>query len=387
MIGSKSLLQMSFVCVIATVRPCGFAADAPDASTGGACTHEIPQSQASAIDVPNYSVDSDDDPTHGAEVDAAEQLWRAYQASTFDELSASSNPHDWALATLVHVDVAKESDDPYRTALMKRAVLALPDDAMIQWIALEQGQGKKAKVLADAALQALEDLEPDNAAVWNEVLVRAAKNNDTAAQDAALARMATSTRFDTHWADSLRRLLDIRLASKNTPELSAQTVANYSVASTGYAMALPAFQHIVNACRVNPTTGENASRAGDCAAIGRIMATQGDTLIANRIGLAVLRVSRIYTPDDVQRARPDDWIYRQYTSIVKDSSKDSLRDADSYQDDWFESRSEMEAMRRRVLRAGRPLSPPDGWVDDNSQFSDERLRSDEEHFKSQAPAH
>jgi hypothetical protein len=273
---------------------------------------------------------------------AAEKLWRAYQASIFDALGASSDPHDWAQATMVHVDFAKESDDANRAALMKRAVSALPDDAMIQWIALQQGQGKNAKVLAGAALQTLQNLELDNAAVWNEVLVRAAKSKDVAGEDSALARMAMSSRFDTHWAVSLRRLLDtfrrhpapedyIRLATKDS--------------------------------------------------------TKGDTLIANRIGLSVLRVSRIYTPDDVQRARPDDWVYRQSTLIVKDSSnEESLRDADSCQDDWFESGSEMEAMRRRVLRAGKPVNPPDDWVDDNSQFSDEKLRGDEEHFKPQASA-
>src|SRR6185312_9135338 len=107
-----------------------------------------------------------------ADTEAAEALWRAYQVSVFNALRDSSDPHDWALATLIHVEFVKESDDPERAALIKRAVTALPDDAMIQWIALN------AKNTADAALQKLQRLEPDNAAVWNEALVRATKSKD-----------------------------------------------------------------------------------------------------------------------------------------------------------------------------------------------------------------
>jgi hypothetical protein len=397
MIGRQFFGQMFFAGLIAAISAGGVAADIPAADAGGSCTHETPEPQTAVVDVPDYGADADNAAAKDADIEAAEALWHASQASIFNSLRASSDPHDWALATLVHVEFAKESDDPERAALIKRAVAALPDDAMIQWIALEQGQDKNARITADAALQKLQGLEPDNAAVWNESLVRATKSKDIAGEDAALARMAMSSRFDIHFADSMRRLTDayrrnpvpdeyIRLASKSNSEIADQDMAAVAAAMTAYAIALPAFQHVINACRLNPMTGEHAGRADNCATIGRTMAFHADTLIANRIGLAVLRVSRTFTEDDVRNARPDDWVYGQYTSIIHAASgKEAGELGKAYQNDWYETGSEMEAMRRMVAHAGKSLTPPDDWVDDNSLFSDERLRSDEDYFKKPHP--
>jgi hypothetical protein len=394
MIGRKFFGQLFFAGMIA-ISAGGFAADTPAADAGGSCTHETSQPQTSVVDLPDYAADSDSSPIQDADTEAAEALWRDYQVSVFNALRTSSDPLDWALATLVHVEFAEQPDDPERAALMKRALSALPDDAMIQWIALAQGQGASAKITADAALRTLQNLEPDNAAVWNEVLVRATKNEDVAAEDAALARMAMSSRFDSHLTASMKRLANayrrnpvpdeyIRLLSRASPEIADQDMAVLAAAMTVYAMALPAFQHVVNACRVNPTTGEHAGRADYCARIGRTMAFHADTLIANRIGFAVLRVSRTVTPDDVQNARPDDWVYRQYTALVS-SAGESTEQGKAYQNDWYETGSEMEAMRRMVAHAGKPLTPPQDWVDDNPVFSDEKLRHDEDYFKSPHP--
>jgi hypothetical protein len=393
--GRKLLGELVFAFVLAAISACGFAADTAGTGASGSCTHEVPEPQTAVVDVPDYGVDADNSTADDADTEAAEALWRAYQVSVFKALRDSSDPHDWALATLVHAGVAKQSDDPERAALIKRAVAALPDDAMIQWIALGQSRDKGAKITADAALQKLQALEPDNAAVWNEALVRATKSKDIAGQDAALARMAMSSRFDIHFTDTMKHLTDayrrnpvpdeyIRLLSKTHSEIADQDMAAIAAAMTAYAIALPAFQHLVNACRLNPTTSEHAERADNCATIGRTMAFHADTLIANRIGLAVLRVSRTFTEDDVQNARPDDWVYRQYTSIVA-SAKESAEQGKAYQKDWYETGSEMEAMRRMVTHVGKSLTPPDDWVDDNSLFSDERLRNDEDYFKKPHP--
>ncbi len=45
--------------------------------------------------------------------------------------------------------------------------------------------------------------------------------------------------------------------------------------------------------------------------------------------------------------------------------------------DWIETGSEFESMRLAVARAGKPLTPPADWVDENSPFSPERLRNDQ----------
>jgi hypothetical protein len=291
----RNALRVFFhTCILAAVCVTCCTAGAVDSNPGGSCTRRAVRDQSAVADVPDYAADSGNDPVLDPDVAAAEKLWRAYQASIFQELSASPDPHDWALATLVHVDFEYETDTSERNSLITRAAAALPDDALVQWIALQAGQDKTASPTADAALRALQKLEPDNAAVWNQELVRAMKSKSVAAQDAALVRTATSTKFDTHLAESLKRLLDtyhrhpvpdeyVHLVSRSNPGLAGQDMANFAAAMTTYAMSLPAFQHLVNACRLNPATGENASRASDCAAIGRSMATRGDTLIANRI--------------------------------------------------------------------------------------------------------
>jgi hypothetical protein len=399
MVTRRLILEFFFVFGTAAISACCLAAETVDPSAGGSCTRPAAETQTSVVDVPSFDTSSSDDPAADADAQAAQNLWQAYQTSVFQALAASSDPHDWALASLVYADFTKAEDGLQRDALIRRAAAALPDDLMVQWIALTGGRGNFAKSTSDDALRSLQVLEGENAAVWNEVLIRAARVPDSAAVDVALARMATSTRFDTHWTDAMKRLRDVyrqhpvpkdyvRSASKVSPGLSLENAANFATAYTALAMAFPAFQELVKVCRVNQATGENSSRAGDCATVGRLLAAKGDTLVANRIGLAVLRVSRTFTQDDVERARPDDWVYHQYISIVESSSNaGELQDAATYQNDWFESGSELEAMRLKVLRVGKPLLPPDGWVDENSVFSEARLRDDEEHFKTQALTH
>jgi hypothetical protein len=395
MVTRRLILEFMFVLGIAAISACCLAADTVDPNAGGACTRPAAEVQTSVVDVPSFDTSSSDDPAADADAQAAQKLWQAYQTSVFQALAASSDPHDWALATLVYSDALAGDSAEQRRALIERAVAGLPDDPMVLSIALEQARGQFSKSTGDDALQSLQILEADNAAVWDEVLVRAAKINDVGGVDTALARMAASTKFDTHWTDALKQLLVaygrhpvpeeyIRLAYKDSPRMSGSNAARLAATNTWLAMALPALQYTLNACRVNQATGENASRAGDCATVGRLMATQGDILLVNRIGLAVLRVSLTFTQEDIRQARPDDWVYHQYSLVAGQDSADYPR---NYQEDWFESGSEIGAMRRRLLRAGISVVPPDHWVDNNSVFSEERLHSDEEYLKTKAPPH
>jgi hypothetical protein len=322
---------------------------------------------------------------------AAMRAQAAYHDALHDLLAQSADPRDWALATLVHAfgsRIAPQQRDRADDALLGRALAATPDDALVSWIALERsGRGRAA--WRSAALQRLRTQEPDNAAVWLEILTDAARRDDAAGVDAALARMAASGTFDGHFADLLnavagafRRLpapdaIVAQSTVKHAPP-SADTAPIAAAFALTAAAALPAFQPLVNACRVDPANGRHRDRARDCAAAGRIMAAHADTLIASRIGPAVLRVAQTYTDDDVRAARSIDWAYSHYLAMIPTDEADPAFPAQIavYFADWVDTGSEVEAMRRAALRAGVAADPPAHWIDRYSPFSAERLDSD-----------
>ncbi len=314
------------------------------------------------------------------------EIWRAYQSAVFNSLSTSSEPRDWALATVANFLGLSNHRTEY-AGLLDRAVAAAPNDALVQWLALMQtNNSAAAQDTHDRALQNLQSIEPDNAAVWMQALMVAQRRRNDAEVDAALARMAASTRFDDHLVDLIKAMRDVysqhplpeeyfaleqsehpELAQEDTRDDASPTVAAVAV---GAAVALPAYQPLINACRVN---GGQAARAGACALIGRLMARRGTNLVARSIGYAVLRVSATFNDDDIRQSRDYDWLRQEFLGTT---AHGSTRIDVAYVNDWCATNSEIEAMRRAVSRAGRAPRPPADWIDTQSPFSAERLRND-----------
>ncbi len=117
------------------------------------------------------------------------------------------------------------------------------------------------------------------------------------------------------------------------------------------------------------------------------MAEHSSTLIGNRIGLAMLRVSGAYTEADIQRARQQDWIWRRWQRASSSADPFSTDEFIALTNDECATGSEFEAARRAVARAGDALVPPSDWVDDYSVFSAERLAADELDAARAAPTH
>ena len=337
---------------------------------------------SSAVELPDYRGATDETPD--PEEVAAQKAWRGYQESIFEVLSRSPNPRDWALATLVQnlqFDVGNPDANNHGD-LLQRATREAPDDVLVQWVAMNSGGA-----VHDKALHRLHELEPENGAVWMEDLAVATKRKDNAGIGAALAKISSSQRFDTHFTDLLKHLTEVfsqnpvpdsyRAAASKEGFPSGKDSLAYATAMTvtvTAAAAIPSFQNVVNACRIDPASGTNSSRAADCAAIGKLMTKHGDTLIANRIGASVLRVSRTYTDEDMQVARDLDWIYQRAT-------EQSAADFTKQYHDWIETGSEVESIRRSLVRAGIAPMPPEHWLDTWSLFSAERLRNDAEWFE------
>lgn len=357
----------------------------------GSCDKPAEVAPSSAVQMPDYKAAVADEAPDPQEA-AMQTAWRNYQDSVFDALSHSPNPRDWALATLtvaLKFDPRDFNQSTHRD-LLERAMHAAPDDVLVLWIAMNNG------ITHDAALRALRELESDNAAVWNEDLVAGAKRNDDAAIDAALRKMSAARRFDLHFSDVLKAMLGVYLrnplpedyfASASTEEkaLGKEGLPYIQAMSVATIVAIPGFQHLVNACMINPTSGKNSARAADCAAIGRLMMTHGNTLIVNRLGGSVLRVSHTYTDEDLQLARDIDWVYQHQMKVLPDSTDEaSAKNLMAQFHDWADTGNEVEAMRRALVRHGIAPTPPQDWNDTLSVFSTERQRSDAEREKNAA---
>lgn len=387
-------LQRSFaVLLIAAAAAAGHAQDTAPV-TPDSCTHSAgAASDAAVVETPDYLASDDAD---DARVEAITRNLR-YHRAVAAQLGESPDPHDWALATVVMslesglegVVLPKGSASTSASdTLFGRALEALPSDTLVLWIAIKRSDDGNRR-WRETALPRLREQEPDNAAVWIEVLNDATKRHDETTVNTALKHMATSSVFDGHFADQMKAVADVYRRFPPPDEMlgaqragsakaSAERVATTSALAMTAALALPSFQHLVNACRIDPASGRNRDRAADCATIGRMLAARADTLIASRIGPALLRVSQTYVEADVAAARAADWIYDGYTSLLPTDEDDgaAIERFQSYVAEWIATGSEIEAMRRMALRAGLAPTPPDDWVDRMSPFSEERLRND-----------
>jgi len=315
------------------------------------------------------------------------EIEKTYHAKLVRTLSESADPRDWALASLIGGE-----DKPGAVSLSARAAAAAPNDALVQWIALTRSDDDaSANTHGESAAARLQAIEPGNVNVWMYPLIRASRQHEEVAVDEAMQHMARSTYTDEHWYDAQKALIRVfqqhplpdayfKTASSMasdpampmlTPE-SAPYVGSLAITA---AMNLPAYQSLVNACKPRTDFQPSAARIGSCEEIGRVMATKGSTLIANRIGFALLRVSRTYTDDDVRIARSQDWIWEKSAAL---STAEHLSAAKliARTDDQNTAGNELEAMRRELVRANISAYPPADWVDTRSPFSPERLQQD-----------
>jgi len=401
------LRHKSFIALGILLLLCASAAHVTATETGeearsGGCTApaEAPAEQpTSVVDVPDYNAEAPD-----PREQAREAAWNDYRRSVYDSLRRSSDPRDWALAVMTHqarfqLDDAAPDATADDTTLLERAVRAAPDDALVQWIAARYRVGDAApSALAVGAAQRLLQLQPNNAALLLDDLAAAARRNDPTAVDAVLNRMSARTGFDEFQSVVLKATLDVYrrhplpdaywdLVAEEEKKLPRETFAFVNAVSIAAAVAMPAYQSLVEACRVNEASGKNPQRAANCAAIGRVMVAQGGTFVDNRLGYTLLRLSRAYTDADVAAARRDDWLYSMHMQSIRlDDAQATADSIVAYETDWMETGSELEAIRRAGARAGVATDPPADWGDDSGMFSAERLRADAQRLADRAAA-
>jgi len=314
------------------------------------------------------------------------QAWIAYCTAISEGLQQSIAPRDWALAALVvefHIETGGHDCGSDNNTLLRRATQAAPDDVAVQWIAAH-ASGVEAS-LARTATQRLKVIDPQNTLVWFGDLADAESRGDADAVDLALKRIGASS----HFAEILGAIIALferypvpdaywSIATDEEKRDGVEGIAFSSALNAAVHVSVFSFQHLVASCRVDQQTGHNITHASDCAAIARLMVQQADAVLANRIGYALLRVSRTYTDDDERAARRDDWVYSHAQNLMhSDKGDTSGREMLAYENDWLATHSELEAMRRKLLRMGLSAEPPPEWVDEDSPFSAKRLQAED----------
>ena len=206
---------------------------------------------------------------------ARQQAGRQYFETAQEALRDSPDPRDRALAAFAG---SFALDDRVRAeALARSAADAAADDMLVQWVALRRSQVASGNY--EPMLSRLEQHEPDNAAVWLEVLVRAVYLDDRATADDALARMAQSSRFDAKLTELSNAWSQAFVRFPGDPQSPFEAGTTQLVDRVR-----PVFEPLLAMCRINPDTGANLDHASACASIGRLLVAGGSPASTSEAG-------------------------------------------------------------------------------------------------------
>lgn len=294
-------------------------------------------------------------------------------------LRTSADARDRALATQMtfmtdFFDAHEPApvDRTARSAMLRDAAEAVPDDALVQWFwanASSEDSGCDPSSPCPHRTEALAHLQPENGSAWLPVFNAAWKANDIPAAESALAQMAVATHFEDQMGPALKAWMDVyrrypmpnAAVARNSAgaALDVQTINFTSSMAFAAAAAIPAYQSLMQACSHEKHPDASALRFHDCAQVGRTMLTHSTTLLSSMIGRSVLRVSGQATSQDLANARVATWRYEQWTKLLQGRDEDS--DLKTVMADWLETNDETKVMQRRLLRAGMSLTPPPDW--------------------------
>jgi hypothetical protein len=285
-----------------------------------------------------------------------------YNTELVDALLAQGDPRSMALAAtmLPLLGDARSTRYGARSDRLAEAARRAPDDILVQWLgALYSAPGSG---LAPAA-QALLRLEPENGAVWMFPLQAASKAGDAGGVTEALRHIGAAERFDIHYADfALAWATSLRIHSQPTRQGPA---AGFSLEeqpliqgiSLAAALAMPAFQPLVRACK-DSEAPLGPERREACIAAGRLMTAHPAEEISRALGASVLRV--VGAPGHREATRNFDYLSQMYLAVSEPLETDP-RAYQRYEADWREARSETAVIERMLTRAGLPLRPPADW--------------------------
>ena len=335
----------------------------------------------------------------------------AYKQKLLSQLQASTLARDWAMAGWVQRSETGETQ-------ILRARKAAPNDPMIRWMTVVRTHANSVPVvlnssspgftlqyreLYSAALAELHRAEPGNAILWLMSLRNAVDQNDLIATDAALARLASSDYYDDHAAELLKAQLELF----QSHPLPAEYFAAVARLDPGWRLdgaftkdAAPYYENhypwadigIKNLFFMDVESGMNelfvicvqqpnrsAERKEACVKTARVLAARARRVSVRDEASMLLSEINDFVNDDVTRARVQAWIHLQFYQIRPPdagSQRPFVRKEIAFINDWIETFDEFEAMQRAVVRAGKPLQPPEDFrLNEASYGNFERARA------------
>lgn len=238
------------------------------------------------------------------------------------------------------------------------------DDPLVRWVEALRCLAASADCDPDAALRRLQQLEPDNAAVW--LLGLQARNRDEAAADAVLQRAASARRyrlFDTEYAQEttqlLRRVPGPAIGACTAARMRPETgYAGTQAGAVGFlaqdfvsALPTPVFTQLSALCAQPPPRRRQA-----CIDVLSRMATDADDLASRGLATALLVGS---IPDDSdalwrERLRRDRWL-----ALRLSESADRLR---AEQPLRLLLEGEIPGFESWLAETGQAGAPPPDWL-------------------------
>ena len=246
-------------------------------------------------------------------------------------------------------------------ALLKRAQKYGADNALAWWVTTFIGCAPDAPGCPGEAAAKLQELAPDNAAVWLPSL-HAAK--DAGQARALIASMAQAKRFDDYWSPGvlavLRALEVLPVPEEVLSHGLNPTAARINLATQVGGGFLPNYARLGEICTA--ADGADETLASDCLAIARLLES-GGTFRSQAIGFGIEdRLLPPGTARDVLRARQraSTWQKQQFLDLSGRFPRDEAL-AQTYTGLLRKHDNELATVTALLRDQHVATDPPAGW--------------------------
>lgn len=298
-------------------------------------------------------------------------------------LEESTQLRDRALAAQLRVLQAhilnriadNPSASPIRPAQVAGVHLLLPelarsDDPLALSLALQAGISSADKAVVAAASERWKKLEPDNLApiLWIGQT-----------PDKTLEAARSTTRYDSRSYEQIRFMMEVfQRVPMNRTEIGEgyrevgdtdEARAALNAFSLWAAYGIPAFQDVVNACR-DQTLHAVVRRPADCRHVAAVLANESDVLIAQGIGIAMLKRTASSAEEQAQaQALKRDMDWQLHQRYLSGADSQALRDDVTSMLRLLRSpgiNSERQMSEAILSERGIALTPPADWQAPNT---------------------